>query len=101
MSDGHATTIDMIRITFKADPAHQDEIQAYLVELGLDVHTWDDGHVTAFWEEPEGELDPVVVKLWEMNGSPFEVTHEDFHRVNLFAYHHEDELADGSGQAVA
>ena len=35
------------------------------------------------WEEPEGNLDEVVEALWGLNGEPFEVTLEEFHRVGL------------------
>lgn len=101
MSDGTDATIDMIRITFTADPAHRAEIEGYLADLGVDVHTWGDGHVTAFWEEPEGDLDEVVEHLWEINEAPFEVTQEAFRRLNLLVYHHEEDAADGSERAVA
>lgn len=97
MSDGNDAAIDMIRITFTADPEHRAEIEAHLADLGLDVHTWGDGHVTAFWEEPEGDLDEVVEALWEINGAPFEVTQEEFRRLNILVYHHED---DEAGQAA-
>ncbi len=84
----------MIRITFMPDPAHREEIEKHLADEGLDVHLWGDGHVTAFWEEPEGELDAVVEALWEMNGAPFEVTYEEFRRLNLMVFHHEDDADD-------
>ena len=101
MSDGHDTAIDMIRITFTVDPTHRSEIEAYLADLGLDVHARADGHVTAFWEEPDGNLDEVVEGLWEINGMPFEVTHEEFSRLSLLVYHHEDDPAEGQDRAVA
>lgn len=101
MSDGHDAAIDMIRITFTANPDHRTEIEGYLADLGLDVHARADGHVTAFWEEPEGDLDEVVEGLWEINGTPFEVTHEEFSRLNLLVYHHEDDTAEGHDRAVA
>jgi hypothetical protein len=101
MSDGNDAPIDMIRITFTADPDRRAEIEGYLADLGVDVHAWGDGHVTAFWEEPEGELDEVIESLWEINGSPFEVTQESFRRLNLLVYHHEDDGADGTDRAVA
>jgi hypothetical protein len=101
MSDENGAAIDMIRITFMPDPAHRAEIEKYLSDEGLDVHLWGDGHVTAFWEEPEGELDEVVESLWEINGVPFEVTHEEFRRLSLLVFHHEDDPAEGEEKAVA
>jgi hypothetical protein len=95
MTDGHDAATDMIRITFTADPAHRAEVVEHLADLGLDVHAWGDGHVTAFWEEPEGDLDAIVEELWEINGAPFEVTREDFKRLDLVVYHHEDDAAAG------
>ncbi len=101
MSDGHDDAIDMIRITFTADPERRGEIETYLADLGLDVHVWGDGHVTAFWEEPEGELDETIEALWEINEAPFEVTSEEFRRLNLHVYHHEEDAAEGQDRAVA
>jgi hypothetical protein len=101
MSDGNGAAIDMIRITFMPEPAHKSEIEGYLADLGLDVHLWGDGHVTAYWEEPEGELDEVVEVLWEMNGAPFEVTYEAFHRLSHLVFHHEDDAGGADDRAVA
>ncbi len=100
MGDGNDTAIDMIRITFVPDPAHRAEIEGYLADHGLDVHLWGDGHVTAFWEEPEGDLDEVVETLWEINGAPFEVTHEEFRRLSMLVFHHEDDAAPEGEQAA-
>ena len=100
MSNEDAEKVDMIRFTFTANPVHRDEIEAHLSDLGLDVYGRADGHIVAIWEEPEGNLDEAIETLWEMNGEPFEVIHEEFHRLNLLVYHHE---ADGHGtdRAVA
>src|SRR5579871_4754347 len=101
MSDGHDTAIDMIRITFNVNPEHRAEIETHLADLGLDVHARADGHFTAFWEEPEGAIDELVEELWEINGERFEVTKEEFSRLNILVYHHEDDPAEGEGRAVA
>ena len=94
MSDVQTTaTIDMIRWSFTADPARSAEIEAHLSDLGLDVYVKGEGRFTAIWEEPEGDPDEVVERLWEINGAPFEVTHEEFSRLSLLAYHAEDEAA--------
>ncbi len=101
MSDGKDAAIDMIRITFMPSAEHRTEIEEYLSDMGLDVHSWTDGHVTAFWEEPQGELDEVVEHLWAINGAPFEVTQEEFRRLSLLVFHHEDDPAEGDEKAVA
>ena len=94
MSDGQDTRpIDMIRWSFTADPSRRAEIEGYLDDLGLDVYVRGEAQFTAIWEEPEGDPDEVVERLWEINGAPFEVTHEEFSRLNLLAYHAEDEAA--------
>jgi hypothetical protein len=80
-------TIDLIRWTFSVDSERSAEIQQYLIDLGLDVLLRSDGsQIVATWDEPEGELDEVVEHLWAINGAPFEVTHEAFHRLELLAY---------------
>lgn len=79
-------TIDMIRWTFTADPARSAEIERLLIDLGLEVTARGEGRFVATWEEPEGDVDRVVEQLWEANGSPFEVTHEAFHRLELLSY---------------
>ena len=93
MSDDQETRpIDVIRWSFTADPARRAEIEAYLDDLGLDVYVRGEAQFTAIWEEPEGDPDEVVERLWEINGAPFEVTHEEFHRLDLALYHHEEEV---------
>ncbi len=94
MSDGTDATIDMIRLTFTADPDRRAEVEAHLADLGLDVHGMPDGHVVATWEEPDGDLDAVVEALWAINGAPFEITHEEFRRLNLLVFHHADDEPD-------
>ena len=42
------------------------------------------------WDEPEGGIDELIEELWAINGEPFEVTHEEFHRVNLLVYQPEE-----------
>ncbi|QDV37611.1 hypothetical protein [Tautonia plasticadhaerens] len=89
-------TVDMIRWTFTADPAKSAEIERLLVDLGLEVTPRGGGRFVATWEEPEGDVDEVVEQLWEINGSPFEVTHEAFRRLELLAYSAEPEADRGA-----
>jgi hypothetical protein len=79
-------TIDVIRWTFTVDPGRSAEIEQHLIDLGLDVSNRGDGRFVATWDEPEGDVDEVVEQLWAIHGSPFEVTHEAFHRLELLAY---------------
>ncbi len=43
----------------------------------------------------------VVERLWEINGRPFEVTHEAFHRLEHLVYEAGDEAVEDVGKAVA
>jgi hypothetical protein len=95
MSEADETlSIELIRWTFNVDPAHRDEIQAYLVDQGLEVLVRGEDTLVATWDEPEGEIDEVIEELWAINGQPFEVTHEEFHRANLLVYHVDDAAED-------
>jgi hypothetical protein len=100
MSEADETlSIELIRWTFTVDPAHKAEIEAYLVDQGLEVLVRGEDTIVATWDEPEGEIDEVIEELWAINGQPFEVTHEEFHRANLLVYHVEE--AEGDEKAVA
>src|SRR5262249_50873680 len=79
-------SIDLIRWTFTSDPARRRELEDYLNDLGLDVLVRGEAQFVVTWEEPEGDADEVVEELWEINGQPFEVTHEEFGRLGLFTY---------------
>ena len=100
MSLEQGATTDLIRWTFTIDPAHRPEIEGHLTDLGLDVVVYDESKFVVTWEEPDEETDPVIEALWALNGAPFEVTQEDFHRLGLHVLHHEDEATEG-GRAVA
>jgi hypothetical protein len=93
MSQGpDPSSIDLIRWTFTTDPAHRGEIEGHLVDLGLDVLIHDEARFTVTWEEPDREVEHVIEEIWEINGAPFEVTQEEFHRLGLHTLHHvEDE----------
>ncbi|MFO0952856.1 MAG: hypothetical protein U0835_17240 [Isosphaeraceae bacterium] len=103
MGDGqNSASIDLIRWTFTANPAHRLEIEEHLSDLGLDVLVRDEAQFLVTWDEPEGNIDEVIEAIWAINEEPFEVTQEEFHRQTLLHLHHED---DGGlsepGRAVA
>jgi hypothetical protein len=92
MGDGQSSgTIDLIRWTFTADPAHRAAIEGHLNDLGLDVLVRDGCHFLVSWDEPEGNLDEVIEEVWALNGAPFEITQEEFHRQALLHVHHEED----------
>ena len=100
MSEADETfSIELIRWTFTVDPAHLGEIEAHLVDQGLEVLVRGEDTLVATWDEPEGEIDEVIEELWAINGQPFEVIHEEFHRANLLVYHVEE--SDEDAKAVA
>jgi len=102
MSEERAeSAIDLIRWTFTIDPARAGGVEDYLANLGLDVHRQGCGRIVATWEEPDRDPDGVIEGLWAAYGEPFEVTHEEFHRLNLLALHHEDSSEGEPGRAVA
>jgi hypothetical protein len=84
------STCDLIRWSFTIDPERKAEVETYLNDLGLDVFLRADGQVTVLWDEPEGQASEIIEGLWEAHGSSFEVTHEEFSRINLMSYHEED-----------
>jgi hypothetical protein len=103
MSEGmSAATIDLIRWTFSANPDHRAEIEEHLTDLGLDVMVRDGSHFIVCWDEPEGNIDEVIEAIWAVNGEPFEITQEEFHRQNLLHLHHADDgEASEDARAVA
>jgi hypothetical protein len=97
MSEGaNANSVDLLRWTFTADPAHRAEIEGHLHDLGLDVLVRDDCRFVVLWDEPEGDTDEVIEELWTLNGAPFEVIQEELHRLSLLAVHHEDAGAEAA-----
>lgn len=92
MSDANLT-VEMIRWTFAVDPAHRAEIEAYLTDQGLEVLVRGEETIVATWDEPEGSIEEVIEGMWAITGTPFEVTHEEFHRANLLVYDADEEKA--------
>ena len=83
--DTNAPSIDMVRWSFTVNPVHRTEIETHLDDLGADVLVRSGDQFVVTWEEPEGDLEEVIEALWDLNGGPFEVTLEEFHRVGLYA----------------
>ncbi|WP_422928749.1 hypothetical protein [Singulisphaera sp. PoT] len=83
-------SIDLIRWTFSVNPEQAEPIETYLADLGLDVVQQDEARFVVSWEEPDREVDEVIEAIWALNGEPFEVTQEEFHRLGLHTLQHED-----------
>lgn len=86
-----APSIDLIRWTFTINPEHRAVIEGHLNDLGLDVTVHEDTRFVVSWEEPDETTDEVIEEIWALHGEPFEITQEEFHRVNLNILHHVDE----------
>lgn len=95
-SEQDTTSIDLLRWTFTINPEQRAPIESYLVDLGLDVLIVDDAKFVVTWEEPERDIDEVIEEIWALNGEPFEVTQEEFHRLGLHTLQHDD----GEAQAA-
>lgn len=91
-------TVDMTRWTFTTKPESRQEIEAYLVDLGVDVVVVGESEFHVTWEEPDRDLTEVASELWELNEESFEITQEDFHRLGHFLIHAEEE---GEAEAQA
>src|SRR5579883_2605154 len=87
----NALTLDLIRWNFTIKPEHRAAIEEHLTDLGLDVIVHDDARFVVLWEEPDETADEVIEELWALNGEPFEVAQEEFHRTSLNILHHADE----------
>ncbi len=85
-----AATIDLIRWTFTANAENAAAIEEHLGDLGLDVLVREGVHFVVLWDEPEGNVDEVIEAIWETNGEPLEITHEEFHRTNLLQVNLDD-----------
>jgi hypothetical protein len=91
MGDSHDHFTDLVRWTFASDPDHRAEIKQHLHDLGLDVVVHDEARFCVTWDEPEADRDSVIEALWAINGAPFEVTQEEFHRTSLLILHQDEE----------
>ena len=82
--DANSASVDMIRWTFSVSPESREAIEAHLVDLGLDVVVLGEGQFHVTWEEPDRDTSDLTSELWDINGEPFEITQEEFHRVGHF-----------------
>jgi hypothetical protein len=96
-SNANRPSLDLIRWTFTSDPEHSTAIEEYLVDQGLDVLLYDECKFLVTWDEPEGDVDAIINEIWAINGAPFEVTQEEFHRLGLHTLYHGEE---GSEEAA-
>ncbi len=76
-------SLDLIRWTFTINAEHRAEIETHLKDRGLDVLVSDESNFIVTWEEPDEEVDELIEEIWDLNGAPFEVTQEEFHRFGL------------------
>ena len=91
--DPTQSTIDLIRWSFTVEPENAEAIEAHLNDLGLDVLVRDDSQFLVTWDEPEGNIEEIIEAIWELNGKPFEVTQEEFHRQSLLHLQYEETAA--------
>jgi hypothetical protein len=84
-------TPDLVRWSFSVDPTHREAIEGHLADLGADVLVREGHDFLVTWDEPEHEDSEVIEALWALNGAPFEVISETFHRLELHTIHHVDE----------
>jgi hypothetical protein len=83
-------SVELIRWTFTVSPEHRVEVETHLLDLGLEVQARGEDTLVVTWDEPEGGIDELIEELWAINGEPFEVTHEEFHRVTMLVYQPEE-----------
>ena len=81
--DHQPASTDLIRWTFAVPLEAVEAVEIYLSDLGADVFVRDGATFHVSWEEPEGSLDGIVEALWSIVGVPFEITQEEFHRLEL------------------
>jgi hypothetical protein len=96
--DTSTPSIDLVRWSFTIDPARRTEIESHLDDLGADLYVRGEGQFTVIWEEPKNNLEEVIEALWAINGVPFEVTQEEFHRLSLNTLEH---AGDATAQEAA
>jgi hypothetical protein len=89
---------DLVRWSFTIDPVHRGEIESHLLDLGADVLVREGQDFVVTWDEPEGDLGDVIELIWSLNGGPFEVIQEVFHRLELNTIQH---VEDEAGQQAA
>jgi hypothetical protein len=96
--DTTSPSTDLVRWSFTINPAQRGPIESHLGDLGADVLIRDGDYFIVTWDEPEGDLSDIIEALWALNGEPFEVIEESFHRLAL---HTIDQIDDESNQQAA
>jgi hypothetical protein len=89
--DTNSLPIDLVRWSFTINPAHRGAIEGRLVDLGADVLVRDGEDFVVTWDEPEDDLSEVIEAIWELNGEPFQVIQEEFHRLELHTIQQADD----------
>ena len=97
MQDEATASTDLIRWTFTLPTEAVEAVQTYLGDLGADVFVRDGANFHVSWEEPEVDLDPIVEAIWSIVGEPFEITQEEFHRLELHVLQQAEENSSTEG----
>ncbi len=92
-SDTTSASTDLVRWSFTIDPARRGEIETHLVDLGADLLVRDGQDFVVIWDEPDGDLTEVIEAIWALNGAPFDVVVEPFHRLDLITIQFAEEEA--------
>jgi hypothetical protein len=97
-ADTKSASTDLVRWSFTINPEHRAAIEDYLADLGADILVRDGQDFIVTWDEPEDEHSEVIEAIWALNGEPFEVIQEAFHRLELNTIH---QIDDESSQQAA
>lgn len=89
--DTKSGTTDLMRWSFSIESSRAAKIRDYLDDLGADVLVRDGRDFLVLWDEPEGDFGDVIEALWAINGEPFDVIEENFHRLEMHTYQDVDE----------
>jgi hypothetical protein len=93
----NSLSLDLIRWTFTSAPENCTAIEDYLTDQGLDVLLYDECKFLVTWDEPDRNVEEIISEIWALNGAPFEVTQEEFHRLGLHTLYH---IEEGSEEAA-
>ncbi len=89
-TEATTASTDLIRWTFTVPHEAVIPVLGHLADLGSEVFVRAETfHV--FWEETDVDLDVVVEAIWDLAGVQFEITQEEFHRLELHILHPEEE----------
>ena len=91
--DPKSSSTDLVRWSFTINPDHRGAIESHLTDLGADVLVREGHDFLVTWDEPGGDLYDVIEAIWDLNGEPFDVIEEGFHRLELHTIHHVEDDA--------